>query len=48
WKNLILNGLDESYFYRSIDTIKKMTAEEIRELANIYLKEEDFYELVVV
>ncbi|MBC8033462.1 MAG: insulinase family protein, partial [Chitinophagaceae bacterium] len=32
WKNIILNDLDEQYFYRSIDTIKKVEAEELREL----------------
>jgi zinc protease len=48
WKNYILNGLDESYFYNSINTIKTVTAEEIQELAQKYLVPEEFYELVVV
>lgn len=48
WKNIILNGLDQDYFYRSINTIKSVTAGELRELAQQYLKPEDFYELVVV
>jgi predicted Zn-dependent peptidase len=48
WKNILLNGMDESYFYRSIDTIKKISAEELRELAKKYLNPEDFYELVVI
>ncbi len=48
WKNIILNGLDESYFYRQIDTIKKVTAEELQQLADKYLVPENFYELVVV
>ena len=48
WKNLILNNLDERYFYKSIETIKHISAEEIRELARKYLVPEDFYELVVV
>jgi zinc protease len=48
WKNIVLNQLDEQYFYTSIDTIKNITAEEIKELAQKYLKEEDFYELVVI
>jgi predicted Zn-dependent peptidase len=48
WKNIILNGLDENYFYKSIDTIKNISAKEIQELANKYLKPENFYELVVV
>ena len=48
WKNIILNNLTEQYFYDSIQSIKTITAEEIQQLANKYLKEEDFYELVVV
>jgi zinc protease len=48
WKNIILNGLDEKYFYDSINTIKTISAEELRSLAQKYLKPEDFYELVVV
>ncbi len=48
WKNIILNKLDEGYFDRSVAAIKNIKAEEIQELANKYLKEEDFYELVVV
>ncbi len=48
WKNIILNGLDEKYFYDSINTIKTITAEELQVLAQKYLQPEDFYELVVV
>ena len=48
WKNLILNDLDENYFYDYINTIKSITAGEIQELANKYLVPEDFFELVVV
>lgn len=48
WKNIILNGLEESYFYQSIDTIKTVSAKELQELANKYLQPENFYELVVV
>lgn len=48
WKNIILNNLDEQYFYRSIDTIKNISAEELQELANKYLVPENFYELVVI
>ena len=48
WKNIILNGLDESYFYKSIDTIKSVSAKELQELANKYLNPQKFYELVVV
>ncbi|MDP4262519.1 MAG: pitrilysin family protein [Bacteroidota bacterium] len=48
WKNIILNGLDEKYFYDSINTIKTITAEELQGLARKYLNPEEFYELVVV
>ena len=48
WKNMVLNGLDENYFYRSIQLIKTVTAEELQELANKYLVPGDFYELVVI
>lgn len=48
WKNLILNGLDENYFYNNINIIKTITAEELHELAKEYLSPEDFYELVVI
>ena len=48
WKSIILNNLDENYFYQSVDTIKSITAKELQELANKYLVPEDFYELVVV
>jgi zinc protease len=48
WKNIILNGLDEKYFYDSINTIKTITAEELQVLAQKYLNPEEFYELVVV
>jgi predicted Zn-dependent peptidase len=48
WKNIILNNLNENYFYQSVNTIKNITAEELQELANKYLLPEDFYELVVV
>jgi zinc protease len=48
WKNIILNGLDENYFYNSINTIKTISADELQGLAQKYLKPEEFYELVVV
>ena len=48
WKNIILNDLDEKYFYDSIKTIKTITAEEIKQLAEKYFQPEEFYELVVV
>src|SRR6185312_2457016 len=48
WKNLILNDLDENYFYESIDTIKHISKEELQQLANKYLQADDFYELLVI
>lgn len=48
WKNLVLNNLDESYFYDSVKTIKTISAAELKALANKYLVPDDFYELVVI
>ena len=48
WKNLILNGLEESYFNESIATIKNITADELAELSKKYLNPENFYQLVVI
>ena len=47
WKNIILNDLDQSYFYDSINEIKTISAAELQEIANKYLLPEKFYELVV-
>ena len=47
WKNIILNNLDDHYFYESVDEIKTIGAVELQELANKYLLPEKFYELVV-
>lgn len=48
WKSLILNNLDEHYFYDSLNTIKTISAEELRALSNKYLLPEEFFELVVI
>ena len=48
WKNIILNDLDEDFFYRTLRTIKSITAEELKALANKYLIPEEYYELVVI
>jgi zinc protease len=48
WKNIILNGLDENYFYNSINTIKTVSAKELQFLAQQYLNPEEFYDLVVI
>ena len=48
WKSLILNGLDENYFYDVMNTIKNISSEELKELSNKYLLPEEFFELVVI
>jgi zinc protease len=48
WKSLILNELDESYFYEAVNTIKNISAGELKDLANKYLVPDDFFELVVI
>ncbi|MEP7106355.1 MAG: pitrilysin family protein [Ferruginibacter sp.] len=48
WKNIILNNLDEQYFYDSIKTIKGISAEELKSLSEKYLQPDDFYELIVI
>ena len=48
WKSLLLNDLDEQYFYRGIETVKTVSQVELQEIANKYLHPEEFYELVVV
>jgi predicted Zn-dependent peptidase len=48
WKNLILNGLDDTFFYDTLRTIREITPEELNALAQKYLKPEEFYELTVV
>ena len=48
WKNIILNGLDEGFFERQLETIRTVSAEELQQLANKYLQPDHFYELMVV
>ena len=48
WKNYILNDLDGDYFYKAMDAIKNISANELQELARKYFNTEEFYELVVV
>lgn len=47
WKNIVLNNLDENYFYDTVETIKNVTAEELMALAQKYLRPEHFHELIV-
>lgn len=46
-KNLVIYGLDTSYFYEGIQTIQSVNANELQELAKIYLDESTIYEVVV-
>ena len=48
WKNIILNGLDEKYFYESIRIVKTITPDELQELAKKYLDPAAFFELIVI
>ncbi len=35
---MILNGVDEAYFYQSLQVVRSITAKELQELANTYLQ----------
>lgn len=48
WKNLVLNGLDEGFFHRNLEVIRSITASDLQVLANRYLRDDDFYELIVI
>ena len=48
WKNIILNDLPGTFFYDSVNTIKSVTAKELKELALKYFDPGAFYELVVI
>jgi predicted Zn-dependent peptidase len=48
WKSLILNELDENYFYDSLRVIKEVSSKELLELSNKYLVPEQFFELLVI
>ena len=48
WKTYILNGLDEQYFYNAVHTIKTITPQRLQQLAQEYLRPQEFYELTVV
>jgi len=47
WKNYILNGLTEEYFYNSVRIIKEVRPKDLQEVAQKYLNRNEFYELVV-
>jgi predicted Zn-dependent peptidase len=48
WRNLMMHGLGEDYFYHSLDIIRTITSAELRDLAQQYFQPEAFYEVVVV
>ncbi|MCD6010326.1 MAG: insulinase family protein [Flavipsychrobacter sp.] len=48
WRTLILNGFTKEHFNNNIRIYKTVTAEELRELAQRYFKQDDFCEVVVV
>ena len=48
WKNIILNNLDEKYFYNSVNAIKNIPAKDLQTLADKYFQPEDYYELIVI
>lgn len=48
WKNIVLNGLPDTYFYDAVAAIKSVSAKELQELATKYFVPGDFYELVVI
>lgn len=48
WKSLVLNNLNEHYFYNTIKCIKTTDAIKLQELANKYFNPNDYYELTVI
>lgn len=50
WKNYYLNGIEDGqdYFNHAVENIKTVTAPELQELANKYLQDAHFYEMVVI
>ncbi len=47
WKNYILNGLTQEYFYNSIKIIREVRPEDLQRIAQKYLDKNEFYELIV-
>jgi zinc protease len=48
WKNLIINDFTKDRFDSNIQIYKSISAEQIQELANRYLVDDSFYELIVI
>lgn len=47
FKNLYFSGLDYDYYERYIQTVKSINAPELLQLANKYLKFDEFYKVIV-
>jgi predicted Zn-dependent peptidase len=47
FKNVYFSGLDHRYYDKYIQTVRTITAEELRQLANIYLNTDAFTKVVV-
>jgi len=47
FKNLYFAGLDYDYYDRYVDTVKTVSAEKLKELANEYLNFDQFYKVIV-
>jgi zinc protease len=47
FKNLYFSGLDYDYYERYTQTVKNITAEELKTFANKYLNFENFYKVIV-
>ena len=48
WRTLIINGFTEQDFNNNINIYKTITPAKVQELAQKYLRKEDFFEVVVV
>jgi zinc protease len=47
FKNLYFSGLDYDYYDRYVSTIKTVKAEELKQLADLYLNVDQFYKVIV-
>ncbi len=47
YKNVLLFGLDQQYFYKMIDEIQSMNPVRVQKIAQKYLKKEQLFELIV-
>jgi zinc protease len=47
FKSLYFAGLDYDFYDRYVDTVKTVSAERLKELANLYLNFDEFYKIIV-